>query len=217
MSHVPIPDGVDQRSAELLRRAYSLDNVDDGQQLYSEWAETYDTTMLDGLGYASPRLVAGLAAEWNAQIIGPVLDIGCGTGLLGSELASRGFDLVDGVDLSPSMLEVAARRGTYRSLIEADLTAELPMPDGAYGGAVCAGTFTSGHVDASCLDEIARVLAPDAVLICTVHHAVWHDLGFDTGFSRLEREGVLREVVRREVGFYDNTSADGFLLAFRRS
>lgn len=217
VSHAPIPDGVDQRSAELLRRAYSLDNVDDGQQLYSEWAETYDTTMLDGLGYASPRLVAGLAAEWNAQIIGPVLDIGCGTGLLGSELASRGFDLVDGVDLSPSMLEVAARRGTYRSLIEADLTAVLPMPDGAYGGAVCAGTFTSGHVDASCLDEIARVLAPDAVLICTVHHAVWHDLGFDTGVSRLEREGVLREVDRREVGFYDNTSADGFLLAFRRS
>jgi SAM-dependent methyltransferase len=216
VSHAPIPDGVDPRSAELLRRAYSLDNVSDGQELYREWAETYDTTMLDGLGYVSPRLVVGLAAEMRDRIVGPVLDIGCGTGLLGSELRAEGFTDVDGIDLSPAMLEVAARRGAYRTLLEADLTAVLPMADAAYGGAVCAGTFTSGHVDASCLDEIVRVLAPGAVLVCTVHHAVWHELGFDVGFERLSRSGALTELTRREVGFYDNTSADGFLLALRR-
>ena len=215
--HAPIPEGVDPASAELLRRAYSLDNVDDGQQLYREWAETYDRTMIEGLGYVSPRLVAESLVDLRDGSGGSVLDIGCGTGLLGSELFARGVDLIDGVDLSPSMLEVAGRRGAYRSLFEADLTDVLPFADATYGAAVCAGTFTSGHVDASCLDEIVRVLAPGAVLVCTVHHAVWHALGFAEGFARLERSGRLREIERREVGFYENTTADGFLLTFTRT
>ena len=63
MGHAAIPEGVDPKSAELLRRAYALDDTGDGPQLYREWADTYDTTMLGGLGYVSPRLVVGLAAE----------------------------------------------------------------------------------------------------------------------------------------------------------
>lgn len=214
MSHASIPEGVDPKSADLLRRAYTLDNPDDGQQLYREWATSYDATMLDGLGYLSPRLVVGLAAELRAMVRGPVLDIGCGTGLLGDELARHGFDEFDGIDLSPEMLDVARQRGVYRSLVEADLLGRLPLDDAAYGGAVCAGMFTSGHVGAACLAELLRVMAPGALFVCTVHHAVRGELGFDEAFERLTTTGALREVVRREVGFYDNTDADGYLYAF---
>lgn len=139
MSHASIPDGVDPKSADLLRRAYTLDNPVDGQQLYREWATSYDATMLDGLGYLSPRRVVGLAADMRSLVSGPVLDIGCGTGLLGDELVRHGFEVFDGIDLSPEMLEVARQRGVYRTLIEADLLGRLPIDDGVYGGAVCAG------------------------------------------------------------------------------
>ena len=214
MSHASIPDGVDPKSADLLRRAYTLDNPVDGRQLYREWATSYDATMLDGLGYLSPRRVVGLAADMRSLVSGPVLDIGCGTGLLGDELVRHGFEEFDGIDLSPEMLEVARQRGVYRTLIEADLLGRLPIDDGVYGGAVCAGMFTSGHVGAACLDELIRVMAPGALFVCTVHHAVRGELGFDEAFERFIADGTLVEHVRREVGFYDNTDADGFLYAF---
>ena len=57
-----IPATVDARSAELLERAYALDNDADTRRLYRDWADTYDDTMLAGLGYLAPRLVSELLA-----------------------------------------------------------------------------------------------------------------------------------------------------------
>ena len=213
--HAEIPDGVDEHSAALLRRAYDLDDVDTGQQLYVEWADTYDTTMLDGLGYVSPRLVAEALAAHTHHTSAPVLDIGCGTGLVGQECARRGFTTIDGLDLSMAMMDVAARRGVYRHLMEGDLRGTLPLADGAYAAAVCAGTFTSGHVDAACIPEVLRTIRPGGLLVCTVHHAVWEPLGFAAAFARLLDDGRLDEVLVDEVGYYQNTSADGRLLVLR--
>jgi SAM-dependent methyltransferase len=49
-----------------------------------------------------------------------VLDAGCGTGRVAVELARRGLDVV-GVDLDPSMLEVARTKSDAVEWIEADL------------------------------------------------------------------------------------------------
>ncbi len=213
--HAEIPEGVDEHSAALLRRAYDLDDVETGQELYVEWADTYDVTMLDGLGYVSPRLVAEALAEHSDEPAAPVLDVGCGTGLVGQECAERGFTVIDGLDLSMAMMDVAARRGVYRNLVEGDLRGSLPLADAAYAAAVCAGTFTSGHVDAGCLDEVLRTIRPDGLLVCTVHHAVWEPLGFAETFARLLGDGRVDEVRVTEVGYYQNTAADGRLMVLR--
>jgi predicted TPR repeat methyltransferase len=212
--HAAIPDGVDPESAALLRRAYDLKDVAEGQQLYREWAESYDATMLDGLGYTAPRLLVELFAHAAPARFGPILDLACGTGLVGAELAQRGFAPIDGVDLSRTMMDVAARLGIYRSLIEAELTAVLPLEDGAYAAAICNGTFTSGHVGASCIDEIVRVIAPGGLLACAVHHSVWENLGFADAFSQRTTSGSLRVVEIRESPFYETSTNDGRLCVF---
>jgi predicted TPR repeat methyltransferase len=212
-----IPDGVDDHDAALLRRAYGLSTQDEGAELYREWARTYDRTMVDGLGYRSPqRLIESFARSvtWCDQ---PVLDIGCGTGLVGAELWAHGFTTVDGLDLSAAMMDEAMARGIYRSAIVADLLQPLPIADGAYGAAVSAGTFTSGHVGAACLDEIVRVLAPGGFLACTVHHVVWHDLGFADAFARFERDDALEPVEVVVGGFYESTTDDGRFCLYRRT
>jgi predicted TPR repeat methyltransferase len=213
--HAEIPPGVDDQSAGFLERAYGLDDVADGQRLYLEWAKTYDTTMLDGLGYVSPRLVSEALAQYLGSVRLPILDVGCGTGLVGAEVVARSYSVIDGLDLSLAMMAVARQRGIYRKLIEADLRSVLPIDSDTYGGVVCAGTFTSGHVDAGCLDELARVLAPGGLLVCTVHHAVWEPLGFRAAFDRLIASGTLQPVAESEVGYYANTRRDGRLLVLR--
>ena len=49
---------------QLLARAYALrgNDPDETLKLYADWSETYDQTMLDGLGYRSPQQIAKLAA-----------------------------------------------------------------------------------------------------------------------------------------------------------
>lgn len=214
--HAAIPDGVDEQSSALLRRAYAVASTEDGQQLYEDWAATYDATMLEGLGYLTPQLVAEALAQHLKAPGAPVLDVGCGTGLVGGEAAALGYTTVDGLDLSAAMLAVAAQRGAYRHLLEGDLTQPLPLGNAEYAAVMCAGTFTSGHVDASCLDELVRVLRPGGWLVCTVHHAVWEPLGFAVGFARLVAGATLVSVAETDIGYYVNSSNDGRLLVFQR-
>ena len=67
-----------------------------------------------------------------------VLDAGCGTGLVGEWLAPRVTGL-DGIDLSPDMLDRARAKVTYNSLAEGDIAGELEKPGrrGAYHLVVC--------------------------------------------------------------------------------
>src|SRR5262245_36113658 len=57
---------------------------------------------------------------------GLVVDVGCGSGILGEALAARGFEVL-GIDLSAALIELARKRvpsGMFR--VESLLTAQLP-------------------------------------------------------------------------------------------
>ena len=218
MSHLdPSDRALPHGEQELLRRAYGLSSDAESQALYRDWAKTYDRTMLDGLQYQSPMLVADRLAALMPGRDGAVLDIGCGTGLAGRELAARGFAVIDGVDISPEMMAVAREHGSYRDLVCADLNAPLPWADGAYQGAICCGTFTSGHVRAHCLDEIVRVLAAGAAFAFTVKLEVWESFGFKGKLAQLQACGVLDLLALDKDCLYANSpEADGMFCSVRR-
>ncbi len=189
-----IPPNVSAEAAQLLERAYALDSEEKSRALYRDWAQTYDQTMLQGLNYQSPATVADLLSRHLANRQGAVLDVGCGTGLAGQSLSGYGFQVIDGLDVSPEMMQVAARRGVYRHFLQADLHARLDIPDAAYDGALGCGIFTHGHVDARCLDELFRVLKPGAPFAFTVKLEVFEPLGFKDTLARLVQAGRIREL-----------------------
>lgn len=210
-------DALPPQAQELLRRAYGLSSDAQSRALYRDWAETYDQTMLEGLHYQSPRLVAERLAALLAEPAAAVLDIGCGTGLAGRELAARGYTAVDGIDISHEMMAVARKHGGYRELVCADLNARLPLADGVYQGAICCGTFTSGHVRANCLDEIMRVLAAGAPFAFTVKLEVWESFGFKDKLAQLESAGAIAIVALDAGCLYANSpEPDGMFCSLRR-
>jgi len=218
MNHLdPSASALPQDEQELLRRAYGLSSDEESLALYRDWAKTYDKTMLEGLHYQSPRLLAERLSALLPARDGAVLDIGCGTGLAGRELAARGFTVIDGIDISPEMMAVAREQDGYRDLVCADLNARLPLADGAYQGAICCGTFTSGHVRAHCLDEIVRVLAAVAPFAFTVKLEVWESFGFKDKLAQLEIAGAIA-VVALDPGclYADSPEADGMFCSVRR-
>lgn len=212
-----IPPSVDAKAADLLKRAYDLQSDEDTRSLYGDWADTYDDTLVRGLGYLSPRTIAELLAGAMTGRDEPVLDVGCGTGLAGSHLAGHGFACIDGIDYSAEMLRVAKDTGHYRNLMELDLTRPLPLQDGTYAGALCTGTFTHGHVGPGCLAELFRVLRPGGLFAFSVNTGVWSDLGFDVELKRLEENGTARLIERKSgKNFETSETLDSWLNLYER-
>ncbi|MGH7573090.1 MAG: class I SAM-dependent DNA methyltransferase, partial [Gemmatimonadota bacterium] len=105
------------------KRKYPIVDVRAG---YGEWVRTYEKTVHDEMDL---RLLDRLeAVDWAAAR--EVLDLACGTGRIGAWLKGRGAGEIDGVDLTPEMLELARGRGIYRTLRLADVTA-TGLADGA--------------------------------------------------------------------------------------
>lgn len=200
-----------------LDSAYALDGTIETREFYKEWAESYDQTFAVDRGYRSPAEVARRfrdAADGNE----PVLDVGAGTGLIGEALAGT---QIDALDLSPDMLAVAGRKAVYRSLITADLTGPLDIPDASYGGVVSSGTFTHGHVGPVCLPELMRIARPGALFVCTVIPAVYDSAGFGSALAQLVADGQITPVRFHDFAIYEKADDEhgdehGLVMEFHR-
>ena len=211
--------GLENFPEQLLARAYALrgNDPDETLKLYADWAETYDQTMLEGLAYRSPQQIAKLAAMYEPRRDVRVLDVGCGTGLLANNLRAQGFNRVDGLDYSGPMLAVAQREGRIDEAFLRDLNERLEMGAECYDMLVSTGTFTHGHVGATCLPELLALLVPGGCLICTVHCDVWDEGGFGLGLQALTDVSVA-EVRSRQLGhlFANDDEPSGWYLVVEK-
>ncbi len=202
-------DGAD----ELLAAVYSAQRPEEHRALYARWAATYESGFVAETRYVYHEQVAAVfVAHAGAAAGGPVLDIGCGTGLAGAALRRHGVDVVDGLDLSPEMLaEAGAKRHgdrpVYRTLIEADLTQRLAIDEGTYAGALSAGTFTHGHVGPEALPEVVRIVRGGGVVTLGINAAHYASAGFAEAFALLEAQGRITAPQLVLVPIYDG--ADG--------
>jgi SAM-dependent methyltransferase len=93
---------------------------------YGEWVATYENTVQDTMDIA--LLDELREVPWPS--VGAAADLGCGTGRTGTWMRDHGVGAIDGLDLTPEMLEVARGREVYRRLVEGDVAATgLPSED----------------------------------------------------------------------------------------
>jgi predicted TPR repeat methyltransferase len=97
-----------------------------------------------------------------------VIDLGCGTGLVGMALAAAGAKII-GIDLSARMLEIAARRSAYASLEQGELLEVLArIPAGSVRAVLAADVFIYIGDLAAVFAAVARVLAPQGLFALSV-------------------------------------------------
>ena len=93
-----------------------------------------------------------------------------------------------------------------------------PWADASQDAMSCCGTFTHGHVDAKCLDELFRVLRPGAPFAFTVKLEVWESLGFKGKLAALQHQGQISESAFRLDRHYSTSAApDGVFCVYRRT
>jgi predicted TPR repeat methyltransferase len=181
------------------------------RHLFDQFSADYDQRMIGQLGYAAPQILFDLAALVmpRRKHLG-ILDLGCGTGLAGAvfkPLASR----LDGVDLSPAMIEKARLRNIYDGLSVADLETALFTPGHVYDLILAADTLVYlGDLKAVFEAAHARLRA-DGYFLFTVEKADGD--GFELGPKRRWRhsENYLRGMAEC-AGF----SVAGFVAAAPR-
>ena len=155
--------------------------------VYEEWAENYDTDNDNLLGTVSqPRCVKLVAKELEHKTA-EMIDIGCGTGLVGEQLKALGFKNFDGIDISEKMLEFAKTRG-YRKLQLGSLTKKLPINDSVYDVTFCVGVFTHGHVKSDRVSELIRITKRGGLICFTVNEGVFEEYGFKDTIVEYEKK-----------------------------
>jgi len=186
------------------------------QNIFDAYADKFDAHLQQELKYEAPGQLAALVTRHlpTSEEKWSVLDLGCGTGLVGLAIAPFARQLV-GVDLSAKMLEKTRARNLYQRLEHADL---LTMMRGeiaeGYDAIFAADVFPyMGKLDEISV-EIKRLLSPGGVFAFTVEALAEPSGG--------EAKPTAEQEYRLEnTGRYTHTasylnrlaSANGFLIA----
>lgn len=103
--------------------------------LFDSFAENYEN-VLHNINYAVVDKIAEIAPDLN----GKILDLGCGTGLIGLKMKNPDNTFY-GVDLSKAMLQKANQKNVYKVLEQADAVAYLQQHKNEFSAIVAADVF----------------------------------------------------------------------------
>lgn len=113
----------------------SADNKAYAAKLFDNFAEHYDNT-LHQINYQLPQAFS----QHLGNISGQILDLGCGTGLLGEALKTPHNQII-GVDISEAMLRQANAKNIYQTLINCDILTYLSNHHPAFNLITAADVF----------------------------------------------------------------------------
>ena len=176
---------------------YSTDS-DTVQRDYDTFAESgaYDETF-DEWGYVGPETAAAILNNY-VPTDGRVLDAACGSGLTGSAMATLGYTRIDGIDISPRLLEIAEGTGAYQALRRVDMQQfPFPLADGEYDAVMFIGALTYFETN-EVLRELCRVVRSGGHVVFSQRDDIMRERSYGEQLDALEREGVWRRVFGTE-------------------
>ncbi len=160
--------------------------------VFDDHAPRFEEHLL-ALGYRIPGLIRAalqrhLPGLEASDRVGPVLDLGCGTGLLAVVAMELPLGPWVGIDLSPRMLDVAREKGLYAELREADvleaLTGEQAWPVILAADVLC----YFGALD-TLFTRVAASLAPGGLFLFSVEERAFEAAATHAGDWLLGRQG----------------------------
>lgn len=140
------------------------------QALFDDYADGFDRHLVDVLGYRGHQQLVAPLADLQQGGFDAALDLGCGTGLCGPLLRPLARRL-EGVDLSPAMLERAAALGVYDRLHCAELADHLAHSDARCDLVLAADVFIYVGTLEAVFAGVMRVLRPGGLFCFTVEQA----------------------------------------------
>lgn len=128
--------------------------------LFNQHADMFDKILVEDLGYQVPTLAAKMLNQHVKQSLKNMLDLGCGTGLMGLSVKHHMTQppmTLTGIDLADNMLDIAYEHDVYDTLYVDDVERFLSIDFNEEWDLICAmdvlpylgdlKTFTKGVAD----------------------------------------------------------------------
>ena len=212
------------KALKLLKDAYAVKTPEDSIKYYKDFSKVYDDTYVEGMSYVYHKYVAKeLLIYFKGN--GPICDVGCGTGLIGEELLKLNSKLIiDGVDISPEMIDVANKKSIYRNLYPFDLTKPIEDIPNNYRAVVSSGTFTHGHLGPEALINLLSLCRDEAIYAIGINGLHYIEKGFESTLENLEKSSRIEliNVVQHDI-YSDKLNLDNqknqkaFICIFRKN
>lgn len=184
--------------------------------LYDEWSQTYEADLLDKFGYSGHIIAAEALVPLVGDKAAAIIDIGCGTGLVGQELKQAGYTNIDGLDISASMLAEAKAKNLYSRLIEGDMQQRTSIKDAIYDALICAGSFAPGHLGPECFPEFIRIVRSGGPIVIFMNGAHYVEDGYEAHLRRLEAADAWSIIAIKGYNYMSALERPGQLIVARK-
>ena len=206
---------------KFLDKMYALTDATTADQIasiYDEWAHSYDSEIVDELGYAMPDRVADMLPSLLDSRDARILDIGCGTGVSGKKIAAQGYHRIEGCDISQQMLTRAENLNIYNRLFHADLNhPPIDAADASYDAVTVVGAFAYGHLRASALDEILRIVSAGGLIILTTNDHYYNEGSLDARITSLDQQNKVILLAREHGAHMPGKDVGGWVYALGKN
>jgi len=170
-----LPDYVNQEVPRELKEQISNVLVDNSDPLnnikfYDDWCDKYDEDLVMVGNYTGHIKCVEAFLKLGLDRKVAILDLAAGTGLLGAEVASHGYENVDGLDASLGMLGQARKQTIYQDYILAmvDGLGSIPINDETYDVVMSSNGFAPGQIYPQAIPEVLRIIRPGGYLLWTM-------------------------------------------------
>lgn len=163
------------------------DNVID---VYNDIAGSYETSLLNA-DYKNPEVAVKAFLSKNFPKDIEILDLACGTGIVGEILKKEGYENIAGLDGSELMLKKAEEKTSYKKLIQGMIGNGTHPEDQAnkFDAVIATGMFSKGHVKPEGADDIIQALKSGGYAFFSVRDDYVESLGYMAKFKELEEAG----------------------------
>ena len=142
--------------------------------IFDGYASYFEKHLTETLHYRIPWIIADAVVAEHATPFSAVLDLGCGTGLIGDALSREQAPVIDGVDLSPKMVAITRGKGRYREVYEGDIVQTMAKPEvGGAGYDLIAAADVFIYVGAleAVFAKVQEILQPEGLFAFSLEHS----------------------------------------------
>ena len=191
----------------------SAENPDvDPRKFYDSWAKDYNDDLIYNYGYVAHKIstleFCKLVSNKTIQII----DVGCGTGLVGKELKKLGYNYIDGYDISSKMLERARKTGAYQDLIELDLKEQIDSKFKTYDALISVGCFGYGSLNRSSLLNLIKLVNSDGIILIFMNAQPFTSKNYHEYITCLDKQGLWKIISISEHNYMNKLKRPGKLI-----
>ena len=198
--------------------AVSGKNVNiDPEEHYDLWAKQYEKELLDDYGYCAHIIGSKAFSTYELRKSCKIIDIGCGTGLVGEELKSSGFLNIWGLDVSSKMIAIAKKKQIYREFYQKKIENLEGFISKPFEALICVGSFGLGHIGPESLELLVKLVEKNSLIIIFMNAEPFNLENYMDYIEDLKKQNLIKIVDIQDHNYMTKLDRPGKLLIFRRN